>query len=255
MPYRLLVFCWLLAASLPAQYSPSIVSGRPGQSINAATVGRGVYQVQTGLNLDWTHAGGNHLFDLTETTDIGVGIVERLELSAIIVGAADESAVSPSGTRRDRGISDTQVGGRYLFLENEGWLPAIAVRGHALLRAQDEEFRRESVGANVILAADWAVTDLLALTANLSRTWPGDGSRSDDYVATLGFNLSDRWSSFVEVYGTMTGVATANYDGGFAYLVNDDLVFDASFGWDGDYGVRSYFLDAGVSFRLVRRRN
>ena len=240
----------LLSGVVSAQYSEQIVSGRPGQSINAATVGRGVYQVQTGLNLDWTRAGRGSLFDLTETTDIRIGILERLELSALIAGAAEESAVPPAGTRRDRGISDTQVGGRYLFLENEGWRPAIALRGHALLRAQDEAFRRERVGANFILAADWAVTDLLAFTANLSRTWPGDGTRSDDYVGTLGFNLSDRWSSFVEIYGTLTGVATANYDGGFAYLVNDNLGLDLSVGWDGDYGERSYFLDFGISFRV-----
>ncbi|PPK87768.1 outer membrane putative beta-barrel porin/alpha-amylase [Neolewinella xylanilytica] len=250
MPWIPIVCLLLLTAYLPAQYSPTIVSGRPGQSINAATVGRGVYQVQTGLNLDWAREGRENLFDLSEVTDIRVGVFERLELSALIIGEADESTVAPRGTRRDRGISDTQLGGRYLFLENDGWRPAIAVRAHALLRAQDEDFRRERVGANLILAADWAVTDLLAFTANLSRTWPGDGSRSDDYVATLGFNLSDRWSSFVEVYGTMTGVATANYDGGFAYLVNDNLGLDLSVGWDGDYGVRSYFLDFGVSFRV-----
>ena len=240
----------LFSGLLSAQYGERIVSGRPGQSINAATVGRGVYQVQTGLNLDWTHAGSGTLFDLTETTDIRIGILERLELSALIAGAADEVVVAPDRTRRDRGINDTQIGGRYLFLENDGWRPALAVRGHALLRAQGEDFRRERVGANLILAADWAVTDLLAFTANLSRTWPGDGSRADDYVGTLGFNLSDRWSSFVEVYGTLTGVATANYDGGFAYLVNDNLGLDLSVGWDGDYGERSYFLDFGVSFRV-----
>ena len=240
----------LLSGVVSAQYSEQIVSGRPGQSINAATVGRGVYQFQTGLNLDWTRADRGSLFDLTETTDIRIGILERLELSALIAGAADEMAVAPDRTRRDRGISDTQIGGRYLFLENEGWRPAIALRGHALLRAQDEAFRRERVGANLILAADWAVTDLLAFTANLSRTWPGDGTRSDDYVGTLGFNLSDHWSSFVEIYGTLTGVATANYDGGFAYLVNDNFGLDLSVGWDGDYGERSYFLDFGISFRV-----
>ncbi len=252
--YACLLLC--CSAILSAQYSPTIVSGRPGQSIGAATVGKGVYQVQTGLNVDWTDtgagAGAERILDLTEITDIRIGILERLELSALIAGASDES-VLPTGRRIERGISDTQVGGRYSIFENEGWRPTLAVRAHALLTLQDEHFRRESPGANLIVTAEWGLTDLLALTANLSRSWTGDGDRRTDYVTTLGLGLSDRWSSFVEVYGTLSGEVTTNYDGGFAYLAGDDLAFDLSAGWDGDYGVRSYFLDFGVSFRLVER--
>ncbi len=240
---------------LSAQYSPTIMSGRPGQSIGAQTVGKGVYQLQTGLNVDWTGAGAGveHILDLTETTDIRIGILERLEVSALIAGASDESVV-PAGRRIDRGMSDTQVGGRYTFLDNEGWRPTLAVRAHALLTLQDKHFRRESPGANLIVTAEWGLTDLLALTTNLSRTWTGDNERRTDYVTTLGFSLTDRWSSFVEVYGTLSGEVTSNYDGGFAYLAGDNLAFDLSAGWDGDYGVKSYFLDFGVSFRLVERK-
>ncbi|MGB3798198.1 MAG: transporter [Lewinella sp.] len=243
----------LLSSLVSGQYSPSIVSGRPGQSIGAVTVGRGVYQVQTGINLDWSQSGSGDLFDLTEITDIRVGLTERLELSALIAGASDEMEII-GGSRRERGISDTQLGGRYHFFDNQGWRPDLALRGHVLLTAQDEDFRRDNPGANFILAAEWGLTDLLGLAANLSRTWTGDGARSTDYVATLGFALSDRWSSFLEVYGTLTGEVTSNYDGGFAFLATDDLAFDVSAGWDGDYGVESYFLDAGISFRFVKRR-
>ena len=238
---------------LTGQYSEQIVSGRPGQSIPAATVGRGVYQVQTGLNLDWTLRDGGNLLDLTETTDLRIGLLKWLELSAIVAGAADEFVVPPAGRRRDRGISDTQLGLLFLLLENDGWRPALALRGHALLRVQDEDFRRAGTGSNFILAAAWNLTDALALTANLARTYPGDGSRSDDWVTTLDISLSDRWGAFAESYGTLTGVATANYDGGFSYLAADDLAFDLSAGWDGDYGERSWFLDFGVSFRVVAR--
>ncbi|WP_116106293.1 transporter [Lewinella sp. IMCC34191] len=250
----LCAFLFVLSTSLlPGQYGETIVSGRPGQSIGAATVGRGVYQVQTGINLDWSQSGSGHLFDLTEVTDLRVGITERLELSALIAGASDELE-QIGGSRRDRGISDTQVGGRYLLFPNRGIRPALALRGHVLLTAQDEDFRRENTGGNLILAAEWTLTDLLGLAVNLSRTWTGNDEQTTDYVTTLGFSLSDRWSSFLEVYGTLSGEATSNYDGGFAYLATDDLAFDLSVGWDGDYGVKSYFLDAGISFRFVKRR-
>ncbi len=243
---------FLLPVFLIAQYRPTIVSGRPGQSIGALTVGRGVYQVQTGLNLDWAGTSDDRLTQVTETTDLRIGLSERFELSALIAGASAEVA-TPTGRRYDRGFSDTQVGGRYSFFEQDGWRPTLAVRGHVLLTLQDEDFRRRNPGANVIVVAEWGLTDLLALTANLSRTWTGDDSRSTDYITTLGFALSDRWSSFVEVYGGLSGEVTANYDGGFAYLVADDLSLDLSAGWDGGDGINSYFLDFGVSFRFVSR--
>ena len=242
----------LLPVTLAAQYSETIASGRPGQSIPSTTVGRGVYQVETGLNLDWTQEGGGRTSDLVETTEIRIGLLEHLELSALIAGASDEM---PAGTgfRRDRGISDTQLGARYNFFEQDGWRPSLGLQGRVLLTAQDEDFRREDPGAAFIVSAEWSLTDLLALTLNLNQVWTGDNARTTAYAATLGFNLSDRWSAFTELYGLLSDGFTVDVDGGFAYLVNDHVLLDASAGWDGMPGQRSYYADFGISFRLDTR--
>ena len=241
----------LLPLLVTAQYSPTIVSGRPGQSFGAATVGRGVYQMQTGLNLQYVGSGSNKLLTTTETTDLRIGVLERFEISALIAGAAVEEPTL-TGSRYDRGFSDTQIGGRYLFFEQSGWRPTLSVRSHALLTLQDENFRREKVGALITVIAEWSLNDLFSVTTNLGRIWTGEGTRSTDYVLTLGQSLSDRWSSFVEVYGSLSEFTT-NYDGGFAYLLTDDVQLDASAGFDGVGDPDSYFFDFGISFRFVAR--
>ena len=237
-----------LPFALLAQYRPTIVSGRPGQSFGALTVGRGVYQLQTGLNFQYVGSGRDKLLTTTETTDLRIGIRERFELSALIAGAAAEQPTL-NGSRYDRGISDTQIGGRYLFFEQGGWRPTLSVRSHLLLTLQDENFQRDKPGAIVTVIAEWSLTEALAITTNLGRTWTGDDSQSTDYVLTLGQSLSDRWSSFVEVYGSLSDFTT-NYDGGFAFLPNDNVQLDVSAGIDGAGGPEAYFVDFGISFRI-----
>ena len=242
----------LLPTLLLAQYSPTIASGRPGQSINTQTVGRNVYQVETGLTLGWEGSGNQKVRDIAETTILRVGILERLELSGAIIGSALES-VAPGSNSWDRGISATELGGRYSFLDNDGWVPALVLDGAALLRVQDEAFRRDNTGARFIVSADWGLTEATNLTVNLNRTWVGDGTRNTGYALSLGFGLSDRLGSFIEAYGDLSKPATAYFDGGFAYLVGDHVQLDASAGWEGTQGVPSYYLDFGVSFRIDGR--
>ena len=243
---------FLLPALLQAQYAPTIASGRPGQAINTATVGRGVYQVETGLTLGWEGSGTQQVRDIAETTILRIGILERLEVSGAVIGSAVESP-APDGSSWDRGISDTELGVRYSFLDNDGWVPALVLDGAVLLRAQDEEFRRDNTGARFIVSADWGLTEATSLTINLNRAWVGDGTRNTGYAVSLGFALSDRLGSFIEAYGDLSKPATAYFDGGFAYLIGDHVQLDASAGWEGTQGVPSYYLDFGVSFRIDGR--
>ncbi|WP_420459678.1 transporter [Neolewinella sp.] len=243
----------LLPTLLFAQYQPTIASGRPGVAINTQTVGRGVYQVETGMTLGWEEVGSQKVRDITESTILRIGILERLEVSGAVIGSAVESRVFSGRNSWDRGISATELGGRYSFLDNEGWVPALVLDAAALLRAQDEEFQRDHTGARFIVSADWGLTEATNLTVNLNRTWVGDGTRNTGYVVSFGLSLSDRLGSFVEAYGDLSKPATAYFDGGFAYLIGNHVQLDAAVGWEGTNGVPSYYLDFGVSFRIDGR--
>ena len=244
----------LLPLLLAAQYRPTIVTGRPGQSIGGLTVGRQVYQVQTGLNVNWIGEDPNKRTNLTETTVLRVGLLDHLEISGVIAGASRETIANGRSTR-DRGISNTQLGLRYNVLQNSGWRPSLAVQGRALLTAQDEAFRREHTGANFIVSAAWSLTSVTGLTVNLNRAWSGNNTRTTGYVTTLGFALGRNWSSFVEMYGSLSDDFTTHFDGGFARLVGDNVLLDVSAGWQGRDGLPDYFLDFGLSFRIDGRED
>ncbi|MGB3801969.1 MAG: transporter [Lewinella sp.] len=242
----------LFPTLLIGQYRPTIVTGRPGQSIGGLTVGRQVYQLQTGLNVNWIGEGTDKRTNLTETTVIRVGLLNHLEVSGVIAGASVES-VGNGRTTRDRGISNTQLGLRYNFLQNAGWRPSLSVQGRALLTAQDEAFRRDHTGANFIVSAGWSLTSATGITVNLNRAWSGNNTRSTGYTTALGFSLGENWSSFLEVYGSLNDEVTANFDGGFGRLIGDNLLLDVSAGWQGQDGIPDYFVDFGLSFRIDGR--
>ncbi|WP_116126810.1 transporter [Lewinella sp. IMCC34183] len=248
-------FCLILLlvpGFLAAQYRPTIVTGRPGQAIGGLTVGRQVYQVQTGLNIGWVGDDPDRVQNFTETTVLRVGLLKHLEVSGVL-GVSSVESVTPTGRIRERGISNTQIGARYNFLQNDGWRPSLAFQGRALLTAQDEAFRRDRTGAAFIVSAGWSLTDVVGFTANLNRSWTGNDTRTTGYVTTLGFSLSDKWSSFVEMYGALSDDFTTNFDGGFAYLVSPNVALDASAGWDGNSKLDSYFVNFGISFRFDGR--
>ncbi|UJH90394.1 hypothetical protein LZ575_16355 [Antarcticibacterium sp. 1MA-6-2] len=62
------------------------------------------------------------------------------------------------------------------------------------------------------MSAGNKITDWVGYTANFGLLWPGNGEGPIElYVFNLGFSLTDRIGTFVEVYGRLEDF-TANYD-------------------------------------------
>lgn len=156
----------------------------------------------------------------------------------------------PEGGASITGLSNTQVGVRYSFTDNEGLVPAIGLHGRLLLKLQDKEYQRMDLGTNFVLDTGNALTESLSLTTNWGVLHSGNGGDAQyAYVVNLAYSVSDKVGVFVEVYGGLNDF-TSYYDTGFSYLINNDLLLDFSAGWQGQDGVTDWFADAGVSWRF-----
>ncbi|MBI2071420.1 MAG: transporter [Gemmatimonadetes bacterium] len=72
--------------------------------------------------------------------------------------------------------------------------------------------------------------------------------------ATPSSKPAGRWRQFAETFGSLPagdGDAGHHVDGGFTFLVRDNLQLDLSFG-RGIAGASDWFVGAGVSVRLPR---
>ena len=230
------------------QYAESIRTGRPGQSIGAFAVGDKVFQVQSGVTyFDWNDElpGQNNSLEFNNV--FRYGVTNKLELSGVVRYRIEEATQS---MERLSGVSNTQIGARYNILTPKGAVPALGVQARLLLRLQKEEFRRENLGTQVIIAAGNRLTPWMTYGTNIAFLWAGNGDGPVElYTFNLGFSLTDKIGALVEVYGRFEDF-TSNYDVGLSYTLNEDLSFDTSAGWQGTEAYDDWFVDAGVSFRF-----
>jgi hypothetical protein len=248
---RIFTFLILLSISstIKAQYAETIASGRPGQAIGARTLGKSVFQIQTGLNyndISFDDTTGNiTLFP----TVVRLGILERLEVSGVIVWQNDEFKTSGVNSKAN-GISNSQLGLRYSLTTNKGWRPALAVQGRLLLKWQDEVYQRENIGTRFILATGNKLSDSFSLITNWGIIHAGNGGGpSYYYIINTSYSITEKLSAFAEVYGGLNDFNT-DFDAGLAYLLNNDLQLDISFGLQDENNVSNWFVDAGVSWRF-----
>jgi len=240
----------LVPISLFAQYGESIRTGRPGQAIGAYSVGKNVFQVQSGLTYNMVDLkSGTEINSFTHSTVLRLGIIEKLEVSGVINWQKDRIS-NQEQVEKFGGISNTQIGARYNITENQGAIPAIAVQGRLLLDAQSKDYKRDKFGSKFVLATGNKVNDWLSIVTNFGIVWSGyNQDPTSLYILNFSFGLTEKVGAFAEMYGSFDD-ANPNFDGGISYLINNDLQLDLSAGWDSNPNISSWFVDGGVSYRL-----
>lgn len=232
------------------QYAETIRSGRPGQAIGARTLGANVFQLQTGLSftdIDFEDSSQN---TFAQSNVFRLGILERLEVSAVLVWQNDKFEETTIN-----GISNTQIGARYSLFTNKGWRPSVAVQGRLLLKLQDKDYRRQETGTRFIVATGNKLSDTLFLVTNWGITHIGNNSGPNySYVINLSYSLTEKIGVFVETYGSLN-TFNIDFDAGFSYLLNNDLQLDFSFGIQDEADTSNWFIDAGISWRFDWRKS
>ncbi|RMF23952.1 MAG: transporter [Bacteroidetes bacterium] len=242
-------FLCILLSGLPflgkSQYSPSIASGRPGQSIGAGTVGARVFQIQSGGEPSWRQ-GGEKRFVWNNV--VRVGLLERLEAG----GQINYRREQPSHGGRLSGVGEVELGLRWNLFREGDLVPAIALQGRLLLPWGSPALRKSDSGSRFTLAVSKNLHPRTNLTFNGSLIFPGAGaSPHTDYTLALSQTLSAQWTVFGEVFGNFVE-SEFNLDAGAAFLVHPHLQLDFSGGWIP--GAKQIFLSLGFSWRWVEWR-
>lgn len=237
------------------QFSETIRTGRPGQSIGAYTLGKNVFQVQSGILYNENVTGNSSTRSLVENTVLRLGILEKLELSSVINLQWD--TFNANGTQiNQNGISSMQLGGRYNILENKDAIPAIGIQGRVLLNTLSDPYKKEKLGSSFLLATGNKLTDWLTFISNWGITWKGNNDSPESlYIFNLSFGISEKFGGFAEMYGDLQNFSK-NYDAGVYFVINNDLQLDFSGGLQQLETIDSnWFLDAGISWRIHWRED
>ncbi len=257
-----LLFLLILPLWSEAQFAETIRTGRPGASIGPYTVGKNVFQVQSGVNF----ARFDHDFSKSNAYRVDAvlryGVTERIEISGVAAMSRISQSIENFSTSDQQGLSAAQIGVRFNLLNGKGEGLSMGIQSRLKLNVLSEDFEQDRLANTTILILGHPLGNRLSLTANLGFTTPGDpasdpygGKLTGLYTLNLSAALNRKISVFVENFGTLRQEQwNTQFDTGLGYLVTPDLQLDTSIGYGNNHGVQDVFIDFGFSWRTIGPR-
>lgn len=256
MKYIVVIFFLIVSSTCFGQFSETIMTGRPGQSIGAFTVGKNVLQFQQGIDY-YSIEDTNLSTGFVSNNVIRYGISETIELSTLIDYQTERTDFGKDVSTTKKGISNLHFGFRAHINEQKGWFPVTGFQMRLKLPIVSENFETKYVAADMVFVANWVLPKNMSLATNWVMSYSGnDPNPLGKYVINFGFPIHRKISGFVGNYGQINqSVFETRFEGGLAYLINNNCLLDISSGYGSNHNKRDYFVSAGVSYRILKFKN
>ncbi len=232
-----------------------IITDRPDFTESTETVPVGMTQIEAGAT--WTRSGSERASSWGEVLirhSLGRKTEMRIEAPTFsrLRGAAGNS----------RGFEDGSIGFKQVLSQGSGKLglrkPRISVIGATSLPLGSRDLRQSRLQPEAKLLFGWDLSEKISLSSNLNLAFLREnGERFREWSASLslGYSLTEKTASYVEIYGFAPngGRARSQFiNGGFTHHINDDFQLDArlGFGIDNDVAGKNSFFGLGVARRF-----
>jgi len=257
------LFQWSYGTSFsggPDREEP-LVTDRPDFTESSVTVGRGVVQLEMGYTYSYDEEGGAQ----TIGHSIGepllrVGIfADWLELR-LATNYAQESTRPAGGARTvENGFEDLAIGTKIGLTPQECWLPEMALLLELSVPTGDAAFSADEVLPGGVWAYGWEITERISAGGNTGLFKRLDDMTNEEFTlftqsVAVGYSLTDRLGSYTEWFALVpSGADTVQtqhfFNGGFTFLVNNDLQLDVSAGVGLSDASDDYFIGTGFAVR------
>lgn len=232
-----------------------IVTDRPDFTESTETVPAGMTQIEAGTT--FSRAGEEKSHSLGEVLirhSLGRKTELRLEVPTF-------SRTRGAGGR-EAGFEDGSIGFKTVLSLGSGGFglgrPRVSLIADTSLPLGSRRFRERKLQPGAKLLLSWELSDRVALSSNLNYAYLSEqGERFGELSASasLGVGLTDKVGSFIEVFGfSPSGDRDDSrfINGGFTFLVNNDLQLDARLGFGLGNAVKGpdTFFGVGLSQRF-----
>jgi hypothetical protein len=245
-----IIVCFFVALHSVAQ--DRIDAERPGESKSPELVKGNHLQVETGLRSEKI-ADRQFLYQHPSIA-VRYGLFNAIELRMDVVSQTIRDNIQKESLN---GFKPFQFGLKAKVLPENKWSPSIALLGMVGIPSTssvDFYNRRLPIEFRTLFAN--TISGKIKLQYNAGLKWEGeDRSTKWMYSVSPVFKISDNFNLFVEEYAYLkkTGSAQHYLDGGLEFFPNRSLMLDLSGGVGLSDLSSSYFVAAGVSFRLPVR--
>ncbi|NJM80434.1 MAG: transporter [Flavobacterium sp.] len=183
---------------------------------------------------------------------IRYGISETVELSALIDYQSEQTKFDTNTTSLS-GLSNLHFGFRVHFNNQKGWIPTTGFQMRLKIPKVSNDFGSNQLATVMVFVANWSLPKNMSIATNWILSYNGnDNYPTGKYVVNFGFPIYKKLSGFIENYGQLNqGIFQTRFDGGFAYLVSNNVQLDLSAGYGNNQNVKDYFISTGISYRFT----
>jgi hypothetical protein len=222
---------------------------RPDQTETPSIVPAGYIQAENGFLMEnETKDGQNYTYPSCLWK---YGINERVELRLITEFASMKDKVNNKTTS---GLMPITVGFKANICQEKGIIPHTSFIGHlTTANIGSEELRTAYAAPSFRFLMAHNVTDRFSISYNLGAEWNGE-TPEESYLYTFatGYAITDKLGMYAELYGfaPRSSKAWHGFDGGFTYLVNNDIMIDLSGGFGVTENAPDNYIAFGFSYRF-----
>ncbi|MEO2047480.1 MAG: transporter [Pirellulales bacterium] len=237
-----------------------LVTDRPDFTEASSTVGRGVAQLEFGYTYldDQGDSERTQIHSYGETLlRLGV-LADWLELRFALFPLVRQTTTGGM-TDSTGGLADLYLGVKLGLTPQEGILPEMALIPQMFVPSGSNAFTSGQVEPGVNWIYSWEINDLLSTAGStqVNRRLENSGA---SYVRvaqswTLAYSLTDRLGAYTEWFslipnGAETFRTQSFFNGGFTFLLSDDVQWDIRAGVGLNDAADDFFTGTGLSIRL-----
>ncbi|MBC8351399.1 MAG: transporter [Planctomycetes bacterium] len=237
--------------------SAPLVTDRPDFTEASSTVGRGVGQLEFGYTYTFDNDGTDQTIGNSyPETLLRYGIfAEWLELRVAWNYANEE--VNGAGVS---GSEDLYLGFKIALTPQECLLPEMAIIPQMTVPTGHNAFSADEVLGGVNWIYGWEINDVISTAGSTQFNRAIDETTTASYTEfaqswTAAYTLTDRFGGYTEWFALFPSSAdTAKpqhyFNGGFTYLITDDVQWDIRAGVGLNDAADDYFVGTGLSVRF-----
>lgn len=237
-----------------------IVTDRPDFTEASVTVGQGVAQLESGYTYFYNRDDGESV----RTQSFGEPLFRYgvfADWLEVRVGLfpLNERTVADGDSDSTSGLADLYTGVKFALTPQDGFLPEMALVPQMNLPTGSDAFSSDTVEPGVNWLYGWDINDWLATggstQANRRLEDTGESYLQIAQSWTINYSLAEGLGAYTEWFALIPSGADTDhtehyFDGGFTYLLSDDVQLDLRAGVGLNDAAEDYFVGTGLSFRV-----
>ncbi|MBT4868370.1 MAG: transporter [Planctomycetaceae bacterium] len=238
-----------------------LVTDRPDFTEASSTVGRGVSQLEFGYT--YTYNADDGTTDRSQSLGeplLRYGVFSNWLELRLALFPVDQRVTMAGRSNSTAGTEDLYLGAKIALTPQECFLPEMALIPQMTIPTGSNAFSDGEVlpGVNWIYA--WEINDFISTAGSTQinrRVDEGTGRAYSELAQswTIAYSLSDNLGAYTEWFVLAPNSADTDqtqhyFNGGFTYLINNDVQFDIRYGKGLNHAADDYFVGTGLSIRF-----